>query len=170
MNADGSTNNMCQYYWYCRDSLMNSLWYLYPAMLVWTYISGILVYYISMHGFGHIVNSDGHVNNYWNVGATIILTDVMAVHVIIFSQTKNYTVFNGGFYAFSFAMWFVNISLNNISDWDVFYENQWSIMLGSPLFWFVLIIQCTVVSFPWIVDKILKDVILHPEFTKIKGQ
>lgn len=52
MNSDGSTNNMAEYTWYCRDTKLFMFKSTYAYFLIWAYISGSIIFLISMYSFG----------------------------------------------------------------------------------------------------------------------
>lgn len=100
-NSDGSTNNLGEYTWYSRNTLMKKFKKNYIFFFIWAYISGALVFLISVYCLGDILNTDGHVNNYWNAGVCILFTNIISHHVMMIGETRNFSWFLTAFYTFS---------------------------------------------------------------------
>ena len=58
-NSDGSTNNMSQYFSYCRETITSSIYNLYMFYYIWAFVNGFLVVNISLRCLNGIINSDG---------------------------------------------------------------------------------------------------------------
>ena len=169
MNIDGSTNNLADYTNYSRNTLMKKLQKNYISFFIWAYISGTLIYFISIYALGGIVNSDGHVNNYWNAGVCILATNIISHHIMMLNETRNFTWFNTLLYIFSFSCLFLTIFINDSIRTSVFYQNQWSFLLSTPLFYLTLFLLVFIVVIPRKIVHIMEHVFMHPEFQHIRG-
>lgn len=123
VNSDGSTNNLAEYTWYSRNTLMKMFKKNYVSFFVWAYISGAFVFLISINSLGGILNSDGHVNNYWNAGVCILFTNIISHHVMMIGETRNFSWFLTVFYTFSISCLFLTILMNDTMSSSVFYQN-----------------------------------------------
>ena len=56
MNSDGSTNNLAEYTWYSRDTLMKKLMKNYVSFIIWAYLSGTFIFLVSVYSMGGIIN------------------------------------------------------------------------------------------------------------------
>lgn len=148
---------------------MNQFRHYHLLALAWAYISGAICFTTVHVAFGQVINSSGNVNDYWNCGATIVLINIFAHHVMVANETRNYTWFNGVAYVLSFLSLPLVIILNDISDWSEFYMNQWTVMVASPLFVLVLFLNVFIIMLPRLIELVVERVIRHPEFTKIKA-
>lgn len=78
LNSDGSTNNLPAYYKYCRaysQTFYNRIIY----QTVYAIIVATVFYYANHNGFGGIIDSEGHTNDYWN-------TMLPCVYLVVLSQ------------------------------------------------------------------------------------
>ena len=55
MNKDGSTNNISEYYSYCRDYKIKKFGNYYVSQLIWAFIASNLTYYITVMTLGNIM-------------------------------------------------------------------------------------------------------------------
>lgn len=115
------------------------------------------------------MNSDGYVNNLWNVGALILITNITSHQIMVWLETKDFNLFLIFWYVFSFGLLFVTIWLNDNSSGGVYGHNQWAIMMTSPLFYLILFLQVFVICMPRYLEICLNSTLFYPEFTKIKG-
>ena len=115
LNTDGSANNLAEYVWYSRNTLMTKFKKNYVLFFIWAYLSGALVFFVSIYSLGGIMNAEGHVNNYWNAGVCVIVTNIVSHHVMIVAETRNFTWFQITIYTISFCCLFVTVTLNNSS-------------------------------------------------------
>jgi len=169
MNSDGSTNNMAEYSWYCRETKMGMLNSTYGYFLIWAYISGSIVFLISMYSFGEMTGPNGYMNGYWNAGVSVIITIIICHHIMMVNETRNIHWFLVIFWCISFGFLFLTISSNDSIEDSPFYKNQWSFMLTDPIFYLVVTMNCFIVMLPRYLYLIYEHVYQHPEFTKIKG-
>lgn len=164
MNRDGSTNNLAEYVWYSRVTKMTKFKTNYFYFFIWAYVSGALVFLLSIYALGGIMNSDGHVNNYWNAGVCIIVTNIISHHVMIVNETRNFTWFLTLIYVLSQCCLFLTILMNDSSKKSVFYRNQWSFLYSNPLFYLTLFLLVFIVAIPRKIVHIMEHVFAHPEF------
>lgn len=169
VNSDGSTNNLAEYTWYSRNTLMKKFKKNYIWFFIWAYISGALVFSISVLCFGEIINSDGHVNNYWNAGVCILFTNIISHHIMIVGETRNFSWFLTLFYTFSICCLFLTIFMNDTMNTSVFYQNQWSFLFSTPLFYLTLFMLLFIVVIPRRIIHIFEHVFEHPEFVHVRG-
>lgn len=117
VNADGSTNNLPEFYWYCRDTRSQSFFYYIMAYVTWAIIAGTFTFYSSIYCFGGIINEQGITNGYWNTMLPMVIVNVTAHHVLLIIETHNFTWFNTLFYLMSFGFLFlVAWACNNFLD------------------------------------------------------
>lgn len=169
MNSDGSTNNIGQYIYYTREVVSKSLIFYYCCSLIWAYLSGLFCTFVCLYGFGEILGPDGQTNGFYNQGALMIIANMVSHHIMVLLETRNIDVWIMGWYVFSFGTLFLNIWMNDQLI-DEYYPNQWTMMMGNPLFYLVLIIQVFVILAPRLMELCLDYIVFYPEFTKIKAK
>lgn len=72
-------------------------------------------------------------------------------------------------YLISFGTTFITIFLND--SFSGFYKyNQWSVMMSSPIFYLAMLLNVAVIILPRCMAICIDRVVVHPEFTKIRGE
>jgi hypothetical protein len=92
-NKDGSTNNLAEFVWYSRESIMQNFGLFYFAQLFWAIISAIFVYFITKNSFCGIISKNGQMIDIWNFGAFTSTIHVLIVNVFIIIETRNFSRF-----------------------------------------------------------------------------
>ena len=169
VNADGSTNNLPEFYWYSRDTRSQSFIHYIMCYVTWALVAGTFTFYSSVYCFGNIINEKGHTNGYWNTLLPMVIVNVIAHHVLIVIETHNFAWFNLVFYSVSMSFLLLVIWACNSFTTDAYGMNQFSEVMSTPLFWLTLIMQLTVTVAPRYLDKVHEAVFRHPEFTMVKG-
>jgi hypothetical protein len=80
-NEDGSTNNLAEYFWYCRDCVSSKMKHIFAFYYFWGFFGGGIVYLISFISLNNIFDSEGQTINYWSTGMSIFTTCVLVYHV-----------------------------------------------------------------------------------------
>jgi hypothetical protein len=59
VNDDGSTNNLTDYYRYCRDSWIQTLIPQFIAWTIWGFVIGAMMYWFTYNQMGGVISSEG---------------------------------------------------------------------------------------------------------------
>ena len=94
-NSDGSTNNLSEYFWYCRECYSSKMDYYFGYFYIWAYVGGALIYYIAfgtLHKvIGNIGDQSGLVNDHWNSGLSIFATLVYVYHFYCIFELRSFS-------------------------------------------------------------------------------
>ena len=168
-NSDGSTNNLAHYYWYCRDTVSNSFLLYMFLQIVWAWIAGFLTYWIAVNAFGDIINRDGETNDYANTALICVYINCLTHYLLIWMETKNWTYYNVILSVIGLALFMPIMTFLNNRRQLISYSNmQFSLFLGSPLFWFTLFPSLFITVLPRWLERVHEHLFRHPEFTLIK--
>jgi hypothetical protein len=170
-NNDGSTNNLMDFYTYTRDVFIKRLPYFYLAYQVWGLLSGLILYYLVFRVASGIIVSDGQTNDYYNSGFVVFMTLIVFHHMLMWTETKNFTICEFTIYPIT-ALFFIltiNSSNNGPGVDNPYKENQWSMILISPVTYLTSFIGAFIILMPRFIHRTFDEVIFHPEFTKIKA-
>jgi len=91
--------------------------------MVWSYITGLLCFYICNFTVGGIINNNGHINDKWNVGVVTIIVNMVAHHLMLIIETRNFNYFIMSWYLFSFSTILMVIHFNDSYADGVYYKN-----------------------------------------------
>lgn len=127
------------------------------------------MYYITFYSVSNVINSSGHVNDYWNTGVVLFFTLIATHHALIWTETRNHTWYTIAWYLLTLIMVYLAISGSDKLKSSSYYKNQFSVVLDSPLTWLVVLIQAFINVLPRFLFRTLDGVVFHPEFTKIKA-
>jgi hypothetical protein len=169
VNEDGSTNNLTDYYRYCRDTWIKSLDVQFFAWTAWGFVCGAFVYYSTYFTMGGPISTAGQTNDYWNSGVVIYSTMVFCHHVMVFCETFHWNAYIVPAYLFSFGLFFLVINMNENFQKSVYQGNQWSMIFASPLTYLTVVMHTIFIYGPRYLIKTISHIVWYPEFTKIKG-
>lgn len=169
LNSDGSTNNLAEYTWYSRNTLMKKFRKNYVFFFIWAYISGAISYIVCSYALGGILKADGLVNDYWNIGVCILFSNVVSNHVMMVNETRNYTWFLVVFYLFSIGCLFLVVNMNDGAAASVFYKDHWTYYFRTPLFYLTLFLLVFIIVMPRRIIIIIEHVFARPEFNHVRG-
>ena len=141
----------------------------YVIYTIYGFMVGSMMYFLTYGAMGGPISSDGKTNDYWNAGVVIYFINVFSHHMMIFCETREWNLINISLYSFSFGLLFLVVWMNDVFAPSVYRGNQWSMILASPITWFMILLQCFVIYGPRYIVKNLNHVVWHPEFAKIKG-
>jgi magnesium-transporting ATPase (P-type) len=132
-NEDGSTNNITAFYHYCRDSWIKSMNFQFVFYTIWGFVVGAMMYYFSFGLMDGPISAAGQTNDYWNSGIVLLFVQVLYHHLLCLSESRQWNSFLLFFYALSFSMFFLVMNMNDNFGKSVYQENQWSMLMSSPL-------------------------------------
>jgi hypothetical protein len=55
--------------------------------MIWGFLSGVVLYYISFNATSNIINESGATNDYWNTGVVVFFTLIVFHHWLVFKET-----------------------------------------------------------------------------------
>ena len=91
-NSDGSTNNLPEYFWYCRECYSSKMDYYFGYFYCLAYIGGALLYYISFGTLHSVIGVQGGVvNDHWNSGLGIFATLIYVYHFYTIIELRSYS-------------------------------------------------------------------------------
>ena len=170
MNEDTSTNNLPEFFWYCRESVSSKSRQVFAFYYVWAFVGGAIVYLLSFNSLDNIIDPQGRVNGMWNTAVSIYCMVVITYHVQTLIEYRSYNIPGLAFWAVSLLQFMpLTIELCNSGN-DAYMYSQWSVVWANPIFVLVVLLQVAIISLPRICWLALENVFWHPEFIKIKGE
>ena len=112
-NSDGSTNNLADYYAWCRDFWVSSLYQQFFIYLAWGFLTSSMMYYLSYYSLAGPFDESGKILDFLNIGVIPLFVNIVSNHVICLGETKNHTWFSSFYYILSFSLFVSTIYLNN---------------------------------------------------------
>jgi len=170
MNEDTSTNNLPEFFWYCRESVSSKSREVFAFYYVWAFVGGGLVYLISFNSLDNIIDPQGRINGIWNTAVSIYCMVVITYHVQTLLEYRSYNIPGLGFWLLSLLLFMpLTVELCNAGT-DEYMYSQWSVAWANPIFILVVLLQVAIISLPRVCWLALENVFWHPEFIKIKGE
>jgi len=169
VNSDGSTNNHTDYYAWCRDFWIGTLFLQFFIYIGWAILISSMMYYLSFYSLCGPFNESGMILDFLNTGVIPFYVNIVAHHVMCLAETRNHTWFSTGWYILSICLFLLTIWFNDVFEPSMYFGMQFSVIIKSPVTWFHVIIQSAIIYLPRYIYKVLQHVVFHPEFTKIKG-
>ena len=133
-NINGSTNNLAEFIWYTRESILKNFSTYYFSQLFWSIISAIIIYYITKYSFCGIISVNGQMIDLWNFGAFTATIHVLIVHLFIIIETRNYSRLYILMLILSILFFIFTILVSDRTRTTEYYKNQ-SVLFGNPLFY-----------------------------------
>ena len=81
------------------------------------------MYFLTFASMSGPISAEGQTNDYWNAAVVIYFVNVISHHVMIFSETKDYNVYNVPLYATSLGMLFLVVWMNDVFASSVYQGN-----------------------------------------------
>jgi hypothetical protein len=118
--------------------------------MAWGFLSGVILYFFCFGAASGIISESGITNDYWNSGMLLFFTLIVTHHCVIFGETRQYTVKTVIMYVESMAFMLLTIWLcdSGKNPRNVYFKDQFSIMLKSPLFYLTSGITAFVLVIP----------------------
>ena len=171
-NKDGSTNNQCEFNWYCRDSISSRMFDRYYVFyFIWAFVGGYMQYIIAFSSLSNVIGPDGQTNDLWNTGVSILAANILTHHVLFAFDMRRFDKCTTFSFFLSLSMFMpVVILLNDNLPASPYYGNQFSVLFKSSLFHLATAMQVMAVCLPRIIWQLIDQTYWHPEFVKIKGR
>lgn len=115
MNDDGSTNKICEYTAFVRETCSTKYMRYFWVYYAWAFIGGGLVYFISMYSLNCPIDASGVINDYWNSGVSIIYSMWLSYHLHCLLETKSHTPQQVFSFICSFVLFWVVVHINDTS-------------------------------------------------------
>lgn len=168
-NSDGSTNNHTDYYAWCRDFWVGSLYHQFFIYIFWAILISLMMYYISYYSLCAPFGEHGRILDFLNIGVIPFYVNIVSHHLMCLAETRNHTWFSCAWYLLSFGFFILTIWFNDVSVWSQYFGLQFAVIIKSPVMWLHVIIQSVIIYGPRYIYKCLSHLVFHPEFSKIKG-
>ena len=113
-NADGSTNNHTDYYAWCRDFWVGSLYHQFWIYIGWAILVSSMMYYLSYYSLCFAFNESGMVLDFLNTGVIPFYVNIVSHHVYCLAETRNHTWFSSAWYTLSISLFILTIYFNDV--------------------------------------------------------
>ena len=90
-NTDGSTNNISQYFCFCREKYQSTLMGSYKFYYFWAFLSGFVIVNISLRCLSGIVNKNGETLDYFNIAFCCVASMITISYSQCMIEYKNHT-------------------------------------------------------------------------------
>ena len=131
---NGSTNNLAEFIWYTRESILKNFSTYYFVQLFWSIVSAIITYYITKYTFCGIISVNGQMIDIWNFGAFTAVIHILIVHFFIIIETRNYSRLYILMLILSISFFIFTILVSDRTSTTEYYKNQ-IVLFGNPLFY-----------------------------------
>ena len=91
MSEDGSVYNMCVYFGYCREKVLNKFGTWYALQYFWFVVSGCVIYAFCFICLSGVTGADGGTNSFHNTGFAVYFAIVCVHTVQLAIETRNWT-------------------------------------------------------------------------------
>lgn len=139
----------------------------------WAFAVGGFVYYVCAYGNDGILDSRGSPNDMWGIGCTLIYSLVAAHNALFAIEIRAYSAVLVFALCLSFITFMpLTIMMNDglsIQRGGPYFRNQWVDVFNHPKIHLVVFLNAFVIVLPRFIWRVVENVVLYPEYSRVKS-